>query len=604
MTERLTDNSQAILSLTTEQINGAISAQLNTLENYTTEIATDNLMAIFIKGNYSVKSPEFQIYQRYWDRKTAFIYRTLPDIDIHVYSNNLTLHSATAFLWPLPKNFPIDVVETRNYPAIYTDKLYERMQAAEKWIDVDRILKEGPYTGMWAICDFKNTGEDWLVCYRAVFSSLFSARPIGVVALGLPVEYVKRKVIDKAGDVTVQLYLNAERVFTLNAPEDLADLPSPAEDLKQANGSTSIEGNLFKRQFVNRFTSPNFIRGSSQDKWQLVVSVPYADLLRNIAFSIALVALAVLSFSVIIVITVLISRNIIFRSRVVIDHIDKIAVGNYAVSQALVGKDEFVDIQETLNMLSLRLKDFIEKNYKYEIALQDVEIRRQQHALAQKEAEIVALQNQINPHYFFNTLEAIRLHLYVSGDIENSDIIQFFAESLQTYAQSPHDRVQLREELEFLRNYVRLQNYRFNGTIVFKSDVPPDLLTVRIPCFMLQPIFENAIIHGFHNRFKKNLILLRVRRVGDELLICVLDNGNGMTREQLSHLQEHLQTGNVLYGGKSLALLNINRRLKLMFGRDCLSINSYLGRGTVVKVRLDINKLEGEEEREDDVREL
>jgi len=218
-----------------------------------------------------------------------------------------------------------------------------------------------------------------------------------------------------------------------------------------------------------------------------------------------------------------------------------------------------------------------------EIALRDQIIARQEVEISRIDAESRALQHQINPHYLFNTLEAIRMKLILKDDRETAEIIWLFAESFRRYMEDHDTFVPLQEELEFVEKFMRIQNYRFEDQIHYVCQADPDILHSRILKLVIQPLVENAVLHGLALQDQRGTIRLTIGMEQDRLKICVEDNGVGMTQDELETLNNKIKKKQEQ--PSSVGLPNIARRVQLVYGNQAeLTITSKTNQGTCVKL--------------------
>lgn len=214
---------------------------------------------------------------------------------------------------------------------------------------------------------------------------------------------------------------------------------------------------------------------------------------------------------------------------------------------------------------------------------------------SKKHAEYLALQNQINPHFLYNTLEGMRSEALIEG----VDSIANMAEALATffrYTISNVDKlVTLEDEITNVENYYKIQEFRFGDkldfSIEFQVDNPKEILKARIPKLTLQPIFENAIFHGVEQKIGKGILTLKVTVTSKRLIITISDNGVGIEEERVKNLNKKLRGASLEYmkeeskhkGG--IGLLNVNNRIKLIFGDEYgIYVYSKVGAGTDVEI--------------------
>lgn len=215
-----------------------------------------------------------------------------------------------------------------------------------------------------------------------------------------------------------------------------------------------------------------------------------------------------------------------------------------------------------------------------------------------KQAQYLALQNQINPHFLYNTLEGIRGEAMMAG----LDTIAEMTEALATFFRYTISNVEqlvtLEDELENVESYYVIQQYRFGErlrlAVEFDEEEDKDLLLhCRLPKLTLQPIVENAIFHGIERKVSNGLVRVRVQGTQKRLIVTVSDDGQGMEPERLHEMNEKLNHPAFEYvkpdsekkGG--IAIVNVNNRIKLLFG-ESYGINLYStpGIGTDVEVNL------------------
>lgn len=215
---------------------------------------------------------------------------------------------------------------------------------------------------------------------------------------------------------------------------------------------------------------------------------------------------------------------------------------------------------------------------------------------AKKHAEYLALQNQINPHFLYNTLEGIRSEALIEG-VESIAAMTEALETFFRYTISNVDKLTtLEEEIANVENYCTIQRFRFGEKISFQVinlvDEDLDVLRAKIPKLTLQPIVENAVFHGLEPKLGDGLVTLTLQATPERLLITVSDNGVGMEDDHVHLLNDKLRGASLHYvrenkqkGG--IALLNVNNRIKLLFGDEYgVYLYSKVGVGTDVDLTL------------------
>lgn len=206
-------------------------------------------------------------------------------------------------------------------------------------------------------------------------------------------------------------------------------------------------------------------------------------------------------------------------------------------------------------------------------------------------AELEALQLQINPHFIVNTLQTIdfevRRELPVDSSV--SAIIRELSDILSYALKSPTETIRLGDELLYLKEYVGIQRFRFNGKFIVYYEIDEGLMECRVMRLMLQPLIENSISHGVRASKHMGYIKLKIHRVGGRVEFRVVDNGVGMSRGGLEKVRREIMNWD---SRESIGLTNVNKRLVLQYGEESgLAIRSKKGRGTCVSFSVPYPKL-------------
>lgn len=224
--------------------------------------------------------------------------------------------------------------------------------------------------------------------------------------------------------------------------------------------------------------------------------------------------------------------------------------------------------------------------------------------ISKKQAEINALQSQINPHFLYNTLDSIRGQALVSG----ADEIARMTEALAVFFRYSISRkgiiVTVEDELKNVDTYLTIQRFRFDNRFSIEKDIedPDTIMGCRIPKLTIQPIIENAIYHGLETKEGPGRIIVRMAATASRLLIHIIDDGVGINGDAVDELNATLSKKLQLRDldppahGVGIALRNVNDRIKLCFGEDYgIFVSSTEGAGTDVGIRLPLKKEGGRE---------
>lgn len=227
-----------------------------------------------------------------------------------------------------------------------------------------------------------------------------------------------------------------------------------------------------------------------------------------------------------------------------------------------------------------------------------LKISRNNAEIFTKQTELTALQSQINPHFLYNTLDTIRGQAMCDDNIEVAKMIETLASFFRYSISRKGNLVTLRDELNNINNYMRIQQYRFNHRFSMEfviDDENTAAYDYYVPRLILQPIVENAIIHGLEETTEGAQVVIEVD-VAEDLIITVSDNGKGMSLKELDALNSriHSETTGLVEENKNhgtgIALPNINKRIQILFGEKYgLNVYSSEGCGTDVVLILPAN---------------
>ena len=296
--------------------------------------------------------------------------------------------------------------------------------------------------------------------------------------------------------------------------------------------------------------------------------------------------------------TYAVSRNILGRIKTLSATMRNAWNEKFNVRAEVTGTDEIGQLATNFNAMVQKIDLLREEVFQTSLKYHAAELQHNQVLLEKREAEISALSAQIHPHYLFNTLESIKMNLLVKRNIEETvDILDIFAENFRFFIDTSTDMVTLKEELYFLRNYTAIQRYSYGDKIRCSFSVSEELLDAKLPKLLLQPLVENAMYHGVVPKDGGEIGISIQPVEGGIMEICVSDNGIGMDAEALERINAALEAMQPLSreSGKRVALSNIYRRLKIVYGeRASMRIESGPDTGTRVTIRIPRNGKEKE----------
>lgn len=301
--------------------------------------------------------------------------------------------------------------------------------------------------------------------------------------------------------------------------------------------------------------------------WITIGVIPFQDVMRNFydtrnkIIGISVIFLPLVVF-VIYMLSTLLTKNLFKINQALLSF----GEGRLDTRLSIRAKDETAQIARQFDRMADHINDLIKYNKHVE--------------QEKREAEINALQNQVTPHFLYNTLNTIRF----LSTLQGADNIRTVAENLAALLHTSLDHrrfIALEEEMQILQDYIEIQKFRYSNQFHAEIAMDPDLAGCLIPKLILQPLVENALVHGISPLHRMGLVTVQPYVEDGELMIRVKDNGVGMPPQMI----ERILSGKV--ATKHIGLYNVDSRIKKYFGnRYGLSINSGEGLFTIVTIRL------------------
>jgi two-component system sensor histidine kinase YesM len=317
--------------------------------------------------------------------------------------------------------------------------------------------------------------------------------------------------------------------------------------------------------------------------WRLVSIVSLENAINAIRNSFVLLYIRVLILCLIFafIISMYFSSMLTAPLQKLVSSMKKVRQGNFReqVNIDPHASDEIAILVCEYNNMVEKINELINKVLKLEIH--------------KKEAELKALEAQINPHFLYNTLDTIFWKAEKSHDSEISEMIYSLSRLFRLTLNRGSEFIQVKGEKELIEHYLFLQSKRYKNRLKYSVEIDAEIEDYYIPKLILQPFVENAIVHGMENSTSQTYIEITGKKDGDKLCFSIKDNGTGMSKEQLDKVKELLESGKENNFG--YAIKNVNERLKLYYeNRYNLSIQSQSGQGTEVILTLPIEDIEFE----------
>ncbi|CAM4457689.1 cache domain-containing sensor histidine kinase [Paenibacillus tarimensis] len=393
-------------------------------------------------------------------------------------------------------------------------------------------------------------------------------QPIGLIAVDANIHVIEDQItrldkltmgssviIDESGNVIYDSGRGRLALPIANDPIVRSAAGSRGSFYQEVNG---------ERQLHIYTTSPN-------TNWKVIISIPVHELMRDsIVTRNVTWAATFLTIGAALILSIVFSFTLTKPLRKMMRLMRTVQQGDFNVKFPVRNRDEIGQLGSQFNRMITRIDELIQDIYQMEAK--------------KKEAELHALQTQINPHFMYNTLEAIRMVAELNDDDKAADMLAVFGKLLRYSVGNLSQHTTLEREIQHVKDYVSLLNYRYPGRFCLDISLPPQLADYPMIRLMLQPIVENAVYHGLDDR--KRQMVIGVKAWLDEryLTVQIHDDGVGVHADKLARLNlsfRQVVQSDQEHGG--IGLKNINERIKLHYGSGYgLQASAREGGGTVV----------------------
>ena len=345
------------------------------------------------------------------------------------------------------------------------------------------------------------------------------------------------------------------------------------EDISQSFMSSNnfIEKNILGNKIYSCFYRIN------QPGWFMVTILPSKPLIAQSNEMMMQFAFFYLLFLILaLFLSGRLSRSITGRISSVIGQMRKVRQGPPVAMDSPVYHDEVGDLIDTYNYMTRKMNQLMDNQAK---AAEDLRI-----------AEFNSLQAQINPHFLYNTMDMINWMAQQGRTEEVTNAVQNLSRFYKLTLSQKKSISTIAKEEEHVSIYIHLQNMRYHDSIQFISDIPDELMDDQIPKLTLQPVVENAILHGIlETDSKSGTIVLTGWLEDQDLVLLISDDGVGMSKEKLDTILTG--TGSSSGKGTNIAIYNTHRRLQILYGPGYgLFYSSEPGKGTEVQIRIPARK--------------
>lgn len=402
----------------------------------------------------------------------------------------------------------------------------------------------------------------------AEVNSVVTQRSLGYVVINVSERYVSSIFADMefAGSGTIAIIDEQMQIISSRDKDLLGTvLPDDYAGILRPGVASDLHEKTFEDFSVNLVT----YRALGTSSWYLMASVPSFFYQQTIhALRVTILVLAGSIVAVVILLSLLITHSITRPIKRLTHSMQAFGSGDFSVTCPVETADEIGLLAENFNSMVSNINDLVERVYRETLLKQQVELK--------------SLRMQINPHFFFNTLETINWMARINGVNEIGVVAKALGDMMRTTI-GGSDFITIQEELKTIRDYVKIQTFRYGEKIRVSIDVEDSMLNHYIPKLILQPMIENAMVHGLEKKPGDGNVIITGREEGEELTFIVEDDGVGIPEERLRCILDESDAPKD--GTSSIGLINVSRRLQLYYGEKYgVRIESALNSGTRVSI--------------------
>lgn len=408
--------------------------------------------------------------------------------------------------------------------------------------------------------------DEYIYCVRTINSNTDYENIVGAIRLGVRKDKIEKILLSgRVTEEALSIIYNGNGDIVLsstNSQETLSNCKGFLDQNFSKNELMVIKNNNVR--YLAVFRTIQFT------DWVVADFLPLNSLLESYYILMGRMFGIILVFFILIILAmnkILTSQT--KRLNVLINTMRKYKVGELCAVEVENVNDDVGECVDAYNQMICSIRQMINERLKNQENQTKYNIKR--------------LYKEINPHFLYNTLEIIN-NMAVKYDVDCiSEMVQMLAEYYRLTLNNSSEMLSLEQEIRHSELYVDICNRRFSHNIFYCCEVPDELLTMEVPKLILQPIIENAVIHGFANckNHDVNEILVVAYKRGEFIDIEVIDNGKGIAKEKLDKLNDFNEDS------MGIGLRNIDERLKIFYGQNCgVSIESEEGKGAKVVLRV------------------
>lgn len=452
------------------------------------------------------------------------------------------------------------------------------------WFEQAKTLNGGI---SWQLFDNSIRNSKYLAL-TTVLKGAIQSKPLGVLVIGIKQSYLTSIVEDEPYETMLindkGVVLAAKQVELVNNTGGQTNIAYAnkklnTEELRSLSAMPSgIHETIYDNKKVKAIVK-TFLPSNNNKEFRIVSLVPLGAITDKVTNTFMFGFLMIMiSFVIAAGFILLFSNTISKRVKRMSQDMHTVALGNFDSVPSIEGNDEIGQLSSDLGIMVKSINSLVNEVY-------IVNMQKDQLNIRQKEMKFKMLASQINPHFLFNALEAIRMRAYCNGDEEVAEVIMLLGKLMRRNLEIGDEPVPLIEEVNLIKAYLDIQKFRYGSRFNYTLDYNSELDKCKILPLIIQPIIENAVVHGLKFVEQGGNITLKAEQHNGILKIIIEDNGRGMDEKQLQQVIDSLNDLEV--DGGHIGLKNVHQRIKLYYGEDYgLTIKSTYKNGTRVEITL------------------
>lgn len=394
-------------------------------------------------------------------------------------------------------------------------------------------------------------GRTMALLYEPEDNRLLLSRPVtyrngnieGTILVHLNYDYIMSAYdIEPLNAMKIYLYLPDGQLLFSNTDKSLAEIGSRVKDQDANTGYVEWNG---EPQY--------YIRYRSETSGMTMISCIPQELLLKDAEDLKqkFLLIGILASLAAILASSYLSKKICLSIRSLSGGMDEVKAGDLSVRMNIHTADEIGNLAETFNMMMERIEHLME------------EVRYKEKMRWEAEQDVLA--SQIEPHFLYNSIGSIQYVSHMRGEAEIEEAARSLLALLRSVLSNRNEYITLWEEKDYVNDFITLERFKYSQPFEVTWDVDEALWTYPVPKLLLQPVVENALIHGISAREEGGIINIKIYSEGKDVVCKVMDNGRGMSEEQIRKIRDHVSDGGRT-GFRRIGIANVFQRIGLIYG--------------------------------------